>query len=397
MSAHPPSVLGFEAGATACGLKKHESLDLCVITSDRPCTAAAVFTQNRIKGEPVKLDRKHLRHSWHRAIVVNSKYSNVCTGRQGFADARAMAEQVGAALGCKPETVFVASTGIIGARMPMDKVQRGIDQALEVRQPGGWGAAAEAIMTTDTRPKLVTRAFSLGKKRAHLLGIAKGSGMIEPHMGTMLAFFVTDVAVEKRYLQKILRRVADQTFNRVTIDGDTSTSDSVIVLANGAAGNRPLKEGTPLGKVFESNLLMGCATLAREIARDGEGARHLITIQADGAQNERDAERLARSVANSPLVKTAIYGQDANVGRLAMAAGKAGVAFAQEQLQISVNGHCVMRGGFFVPFDEPALTQTLAAEETEIHIRIGDGPGKATIWTCDLTEDYIHINADYRS
>lgn len=391
------AIPGFQAGASAAGLKTTGELDVCVLTSERPCVAAGVFTRNRVIGEPVRLDRRHLRHATHRAIVANSKYANVCTGAPGARDALAMARRVARLAGCDPREVFVASTGIIGQPIPMDRLIPGIDAAWAARGETGWTDAAHAIMTTDTRPKLARRVVDVAGAAVTLGGIAKGSGMIHPNMATMLSFIATDAAIDKTLLQEMLRRVADKSFNCVTIDGDTSTSDTVLVLANGAAANPPIAPGSPEAAAFEQALESLSAELARKIARDGEGAQHLIEIRVTGARSDKAARQIAHTVATSPLVKTAIAGRDANWGRIAAAAGRAGVPFSQARLTLRLNNFLIFENGGPVAFDESALTATLAREEIAIEISIGSESGAATVWTCDLTHDYISINADYRT
>jgi glutamate N-acetyltransferase/amino-acid N-acetyltransferase len=390
-------VPGFRLGAAAAGLKKGGAWDVCVVTSDRPCAAAGVFTRNCVTGEPVKLCRRHLRHATHRAIVANAKVSNVCTGWAGQRDARAMAAQVAEALDCSPHEVFVASTGVIGALLPMDQIRAGICQALAAREPTGWEEAARAIMTTDTFPKTAQRRVQIGSRTVTLAGMAKGSGMIHPNMATLFCFVLTDAAVEKSFLQEMLGRVADRSLNCTTVDGDTSTSDTMLVLANGAAGNRRIARPGPQATAFEERLQDLCVDLARQIARDGEGAEHLITVRVDGTRSDAQARRIAHTIATSPLVKTAIYGRDANWGRIAAAAGRAGVAFSEKNLTVRLNDLLLFEGGQPVAFDEAALTQTLSREEIAIDVSVGRGDGRATVWTCDLTDGYIRVNAHYRT
>jgi glutamate N-acetyltransferase/amino-acid N-acetyltransferase len=392
-----PTVKGFTVGAAAAGMRKDNALDVCVIVSDPPCAAAGVFTRNRVCGEPVKLDRLHLRHPSHRAIVANAKISNVCTGIEGLRDAREMAARLAARIGCQVAEVLVASTGIIGRRLPMERILPGIDNALAARSAKGWPQGAQAIMTTDTRLKMAGRRVKLGGKTVSIAGMAKGSGMIHPNMATMLCFVATDAAIDKALLQAILHRVVDRSFNCVTVDGDTSTSDTMLVLANGAAGNRRVSQDGPQARVFESALESLSVELARKIARDGEGAQHLVTIQVRGTRSDAAARKIAQTVATSPLVKTAIYGRDANWGRITAAAGRAGVPFAVRNLSLRMNGFLVFESGRPVPFDESALTQTLHREEISIDIVVGTAQGGATVWTCDLTDAYIRINADYRT
>ncbi len=391
------SIKGFKVGAASAGMKKDGALDVCCIVSDRPCTAGAVFTQNRVMGEPVKVDRLHLRTLKHRGIVANAKISNVCTAKEGRKVAKKMCARLADILGCKENEIFVASTGVIGQLPPLEKILPSINSAFNTRYAKGWPEAAKAIMTTDTRPKMAKKTVKFENKQISIGGIAKGSGMIHPNMATMLTFLATDAEVEKALLQNMVSRVAQRSFNCVTIDGDTSTSDTMIVLANGASGTKKIKDGTKEAKAFEEALLQVAQDLAKQIARDGEGARHLITINVKGARSEKAARQVAETVANSPLVKTAIAGCDANWGRIAAAAGRAGVAFSASKLSLTLCGFKIFSNGEPVTFDETALTHALKKDSVEIDIQIGGGPAEATVWTCDLTHDYIAINADYRT
>lgn len=390
-------VPGFQVGVAAAGLKANNALDMSVIVSDRPAVAAGVFTRNRVVGEPVKLDRLHLRRDTHRAVIVNAKVSNVCTGDEGLRNARAMAARVAELAGCATQEVFVASTGVIGRQLPMEKIIPGIDACWKGRSASGWSTASRAIMTTDTRPKMAKRRVKIGDTTVTIGGIAKGSGMIHPNMATMLCFIATDAAIEKKLLQEMLRRVADRSFNRVTVDGDTSTSDTMLVLANGVAGNRKIAKAGQQAAAFEEALTSLAIELAREVARDGEGAQHLVTVNVCGARSNKAAHQIANTIATSPLVKTAIFGRDANWGRIAAAAGRAGIPFRASDLTLHMNGIKIFEKGKPVVFDESVLTKTLAREEIVIDVVIGAGKGEATVWTCDLTDGYIHINADYRS
>ncbi len=391
------SIKGFKVGAAAAGMKKGGALDVCCIVSDRPCTAGAVFTRNRVVGEPVKVDRLHLRGGKHWGIVANAKISNVCTGKEGRKLAKAMCACLAEMVGCAAGEIFVASTGVIGQLPPLDKIVPAMESAFDAKSAKGWSEAARAIMTTDTRPKLAKKSVKIGTKRVSIGGIAKGSGMIHPNMATMLTFLATDAEIDKAVLQGMVSRVAERSFNCVTVDGDTSTSDTMIVLANGASGAQKVKVGTAEAQAFEEALLSVAQDLAKQIARDGEGAKHLITVNVRGARSEKAARQVAETVANSPLVKTAIAGCDANWGRIAAAAGRAGVAFSASNLRLELCGFEIFTKGEPVGFDEAALTKELEKDAVDISIQIGDGPGEATVWTCDLTHDYISINADYRT
>ncbi|MGH9765824.1 MAG: bifunctional glutamate N-acetyltransferase/amino-acid acetyltransferase ArgJ [Blastocatellia bacterium] len=388
---------GFLAGTARCGLKKAGE-DLAIIFSERPAVAAAVFTQNLVQGAPVLVSREHLRSRTHRAIVVNSGGANACTGEEGLNDARATAQLVAEYFNCDDREVLVASTGVIGPRLDMGKIESGVREATGQLSREAGSRVAEAIMTTDTRPKRANRSVKLGDRVVKIAGVAKGAGMIHPDMATLLAFVTTDAAIGKAALQAALKRAAGQSFNRVSIDGDTSTNDMLAVLANGAAGNEPISK--PEGADFElfTEALTGvCRDLAIQVARDGEGARKLITIRVRRAPNERDAEKIAATIATSPLVKTAIAGADANWGRILAAAGRSGVKFDVSKVEIKLGDLAVARNGVGLPFSEERALEILKRDEITITFDMRQGEAEVTEWTCDMTEDYIRINADYRS
>lgn len=388
---------GFLAATAACGLKKAGE-DLAIIFSERPAVAAAVFTRNLVQAAPVLLSREHLRHKSHRAIVVNSGGANACTGAAGLSDARRMAQMVAAATGCDEREVMVASTGVIGVRLEMNKVASGIRAATARLSRASGPRVAEAMMTTDTRPKRAAQTIKLGGKQAIIAGVAKGAGMIHPRMATLLSFVSTDAAISKAALQTALSRAANASFNRVSVDGDTSTNDMLVALANGAAENAPIQRAA--GEDFErfvTGLTQVCQWLAIEIARDGEGARKLITIRVRHAPTARDAERIAEAVATSPLVKTAIAGADANWGRILAAAGRSGARFDVGKVGIKIGDLTVARRGGGLRFSEERARQILARDEVTLTIDLHQGEAEVTAWTCDLTEGYIRINADYRS
>jgi glutamate N-acetyltransferase/amino-acid N-acetyltransferase len=387
----------FLTGAAACGLKKAGE-DLAIIFSELPAVAAAVFTQNLVQAAPVLLSRAHLRHKIHRAIVVNSGGANACTGAAGLNDARETARLVAEYFNCDDREVLVASTGVIGVRLDLGKVESGIRTATADLSRRNLSRVAEAIMTTDTRPKRASKNVKLGGRRATIAGVAKGAGMIHPDMATLLAFVTTDAAISKPALQAALKRAVNQSFNRVSVDGDTSTNDMLAVLANGAAENVPITKAE--GDDFESftkALTAVCRDLAIQIARDGEGARKLITIRVRRAPTERDAEKIAATIATSPLVKTAIAGADANWGRILAAAGRSGVKFDVSKVEVKLGDLTVARRGMGLPFSEERALEILERAEVTITVDLHQGEAEATEWTCDLTEDYIHINADYRS
>jgi len=391
---------GFLAGTARCGLKKVGD-DLAIIFSERPAVAAAVFTKNLAQAAPVLVSREHLRFKTHRAIVVNSGGANACTGEEGLNDARATAQMVAEYFNCDDHEVLVASTGVIGVRLDMGKIESGVREATGMLSRNAGHQVAEAMMTTDTKPKRANKSVNLGGKVVKIAGVAKGAGMIHPNMATLLAFVTTDAAIGKAALHAALKRAVSQSFNRVSIDGDTSTNDMLAALANGAAENEPIAKPVGPGNVdfelFTKALTEVCRDLAIQVARDGEGARKLITIRIRRAPNERDAERIAETIATSPLVKTAIAGADANWGRILAAAGRSGVKFDVSKVEIKLGDLAVARHGMGLRFSEARALEILKRDEVTITFDMRQGEAEVTEWTCDMTEDYIRINADYRS
>jgi len=383
---------GYRAAGLAAGIKATGHPDMALIVSDRPATAAGVFTTNQVCAAPVKLDREHLRRGMARAIVVNSGVANACTGTRGLRDARRMAAVTAGHLGIRAQEVFVCSTGRIGVYLPMDKVEAGIGQLAAALSEHGGERAAQAIMTTDTRPKRYTVSFHAGRVEARLTGLAKGAGMIEPNMATMLCFLLTDVAVERAALQRALKWAVDRSFNRITVDGDRSTNDTVLMLANGAAGGAPLREGGPGWRAFLTALEETTDRLARMIVRDGEGATRLVTIRVRGARSDAEAEQAARSVANSLLVKTAWAGSDANWGRVMDALGYSPARVEESKVDIAFDGLWAVRRGAPGPADEAQLRAVVTQPEFTVTIHLHLGQGEATIYTCNLTEEYVRIN-----
>lgn len=395
-------VQGFRAAGVYSGIKKNGKLDFSVIVSDLPCSAAGVFTTNRVKAAPVLVDIQRLQHNPERirAVVTNSGCANACTGSQGIENAEAMAAYAAEKLGCLPDEVLVLSTGVIGVQLPMEKIRHGID----LIQPGDdWLAAAQAIMTTDTRPKLasihVTKANGEGYQIA---GMSKGSGMIAPNMATMLSTVVTDVTLSPQRAHQALLAATGVSYNCIVVDGDTSTNDTVFLLANGASGVTLETEEDV--EQFQTALNAVCKKLAQDIVRDGEGVTKFITVMVDGAADDAAARQIANTVAISPLVKTAFYGNDANWGRLVMAAGRAGIEFDQEQLSlwIGVGEHLdepllLVQNGVPTDYSEQDATAIISHASVSVRINIGGGSGRATIWTCDLSHEYVSINADYRT
>ena len=390
---------GYLAAAVRCGLKT-EGDDLAVIVSDRPATAAGVFTTNQVKASCVLHSREIARAGSARAIVCNAGNANACNGARGDRDTKRMAECAAQALGVAPDRVLVASTGVIGHPLPMERVEPAIARAASAvrRGPEIDQAVVRAIMTTDTRPKLLAAEFRSDAWPGPLRigAVCKGSGMIAPNMATMLCFLTTDAQVEPALLQQALTSAVRRTFNRVTVDSDTSTNDMCLALANGAGPVRIEARGPAADDLAEA-LRIVCERLARQIARDGEGATKLVEVEVRGAACEQDADRIARTIAESPLVKTALFGNDPNWGRIVAAAGRAGVPFDPETLRVELCGIEVFRNGAGVEFDAQAARAALQREETSVVVDLGAGGGAAKYWTCDFSYDYVRINADYHT
>ena len=397
MSNHITQPKGFIAGVTAAGIKPSGKDDLVIIASSTLCAAACVTTRNQITGAPVQWIRAILPRGAGRlrGFVINAGCSNVCTGQQGLDDAREMATRVAGWLGCVPSEIAVASTGVIGHPLPMDRIRKGIDAAALTLGKDNDDRIARAILTTDTKPKTAVATFTLRGKEITIAGIAKGSGMIAPSMATMIACITTDAAVSPASLGKLLKQSVHTTFNAVTVDSDTSTSDTVLVLANGAAENATLAPGKPGWNKFTAAMQDVCDQLAKMIADDGEGATRRIEINVTRARTDRDAELAARSIADSPLVKTAVHGADPNWGRIAMAVGKSAAKVVAEKLTITLAGTKVFARGMGVRYSEKAVSKAMQKTPVVIDVDLGQGKGKYTAYTCDLSRDYITINADY--
>ncbi len=388
---------GFSAGAVSAAIKYDERKDLMLLMVDRPSVAAALFTTNLCCAAPVLLSRDHLQRSPSsiRAIVCNSGNANAATGKKGMEDALAMAEAVARELAIKPEEVLVASTGVIGQLLPMERVLNGISALPATLQPQSALDAASAIMTTDTFPKFFTLDVELSGGSVRLSGIAKGSGMICPNMATMLALLATDAAIAPDLLQKALKLANQKSFNAITVDGDTSTNDMVSIFASGT-GPEVVAESPDFARFCQAlEALM--TFLAKLIVIDGEGATKLVTINVEGAVDDREAELAARTIAQSSLVKTAIHGEDANWGRIVAAAGRSGASFNQEELELHFNDLSILKQGFIADFSETAASEIMAKDAYAITLRIGNGPGRATVWSCDLSKEYVDINGSYRS
>jgi len=382
---------GFSAGATYAGIKKGKDLDLGLLASEVPCVAAGLFTTNRIKAAPVVLCQQRLRSDRASAVVANSGCANACTGEQGLADAEEMARLAAGAIGVPPEDVLVASTGVIGQRLPMERLRAGMAQVMLSRNGGH--RLARAIMTTDTVPKETAvrseeGGFTIG-------GVAKGAGMIHPDLATFLCFLTTDAGVDLAFLKSALRQAADMSFNMVSIDGDTSTNDTVLVLANGLAGGEIISSGSQRAEIFQQALSELCLYLAKATARDGEGATKLVEVTVNGAQSVAEARAAARTVVSSPLVKTAIYGSDPNWGRVLAAVGRSGVEVVEAKIDLYLGKLCLLKAGRPQSFDREEAVKLLKEKEISIILDLNLGGGTATAWGCDLTEEYVKINSHY--
>lgn len=383
---------GFLAAGVNCGIKRG-SLDLALVYSTTLAAAAGVFTRNQVKAAPVLLSRQRV-PGHAQAIVINSGNANACTGLQGLADAEEMARLVAESLGIPPQHVLVASTGVIGVPLPMEAVRRGIALITRVLGPRG-EEAARAIMTTDSFPKMAAARVEIDGKVVTVGGMAKGAGMIHPSMATTLCVMTTDAAIEPHVLQSCLRRAIDRTFNAITVDGDTSTNDSAFLLANGLAGNSPIREEGEELRRLQAAVDAVAGELSKLVVRDGEGATKLVEVQVKGAVDDADARKVAEAIATSLLVKTAIYGGEPNWGRIIAAIGRSGARVQEDRISISFGGEAVVVGGLGVPGAFEAAGSALKGKEVVITVDLGLGEGEATMWTCDLTEEYVRINSGY--
>ena len=391
---------GFTFAATHCGLKKSR-LDLALIISEAPANSAAIFTTNRVQAAPVRVCKAHLKESRGkiRAVIVNSGNANCCTGPEGLAASRSTAAKVARALGCPPREILVCSTGVIGTPLRVEKILNAVPAlALALNSDANaFEQVARAIMTTDTVPKWAAAKCSIGGKPVRILGCAKGSGMIHPNMATTLSFIVTDAAISPALLSRALRAAAAPTLNSITVDGDTSTNDTCAVLANGKSGAPKITAENRDYKKFTAALQDVLKSLALAIVEDGEGAQHIIEIEVRGAPSDRAADQIARTIAQSSLVKTAFAGADPNWGRILAAAGRSGVVFNFERVDIWLAGIPVCRRGREHPFDERVAHEKMLAKNVSILVDLRSGRGRACIWTCDFTQEYVHINASYRT
>ncbi len=388
---------GFVAGAAAADIRDHGDdtrLDVAIVRSQHPCQAAGVFTRNLVKAAPVVISQLTLRQARVQAVLFNSGNANACTGVQGFRDALAMCKAAGDACDLDPAQVLVCSTGVIGRPMPMPRVLSGVRGAATALRPEAGDDVARAIMTTDLVPKQAVRRVQIDGRPVVVGGVAKGSGMIHPDMATLLALVTTDAPVAPGVLQPLLRRVTDQTFNCVTVDGDTSTNDTLLMLANGAAGGEPIGPGGGLA-ALETAVLEVCDQLAEMIAADGEGATRHFRVEVRGATTVEQARLAARTVAGSPLVKTAIHGSDPNWGRIVAAVGRSGAEFVLDGCRVVIGGVPVFDAGAPVDADLESIRRIFAARRVDLEIELGAGDAIGHAWGCDLSDGYVRINADY--
>ncbi|HYE93489.1 MAG TPA: bifunctional glutamate N-acetyltransferase/amino-acid acetyltransferase ArgJ [Terriglobales bacterium] len=390
------AVPGIMAGGVTAGIKPSGKKDLALIYSSTPARAAAVFTANQVKGAPVLVSMDHLRGGMAQAILASSGCANVCTGEQGLKDAREMTRLTGELLKIPAKQVLIAATGVIGVPLPMDKIRAALPKLVKSLSPKGGRNAAEAIMTTDTRPKEAALRVEVNGRPVTIGGIAKGVAMLEPHLATMFCFMATDATIARDALTAVTRQVVGRSFNRVTVDGDTSTSDTVAVLANGLADNTALEVGGRGMRAFVRGLEAVAGKLARMLVADGEGATKLVTVTVRGAASRRDALAAARSVANSPLVKTAINGHDPNWGRIMMALGKSSARIDQDKVTISFDDETIAERGMLregVRLER--VREIMGGTDYTIAIDLGLGRGEDSVWTCDLSEEYVRLNSKY--
>ncbi len=396
------SPCGFKAAGVTAGLKRSGAPDMAMIYSELPCKVAAAFTSNLFAAAPVEYDRDMLaKGGVFHAVVVNSGNANACTGAAGLADSAATAAEAAKLLGIAQDQVLVSSTGRIGVPMPMDIILGGVRKAVPALSEDGGAAAAQAIMTTDTRPKSFKVEITVGGKKVTVGGMTKGAGMIAPKMrparppqATMLSYLTTDANIEKKALQQALEQALDLSYNRITVDGDTSTNDTFMLIANGAAGNPEIKAGSAEAAQFTEAVAALAGRLAREMVLDGEGVSRFVEVNVTGAPSDRDARTVAEAIANSALCKTAWFGGDPNWGRIVCAAGYSGVQFDPKKVNLDLAGMPAVRNGMDAGVPESELAKAVSVREFSIDLDLGCGNGKFTVWTCDLTHRYVEINAD---
>lgn len=388
---------GFTAAGVKAGIKKSGNLDVAVIYTKTQAVVAGTFTQNKVAAAPVYVSKEVVATGTAHAIVANAGCANACTGQQGLDDAHKMAQIVADELGVNADDVIVGSTGVIGVNLPMDKLEAGIKDAVANLSADGSGNAGRAIITTDTHSKSVTCEFELSGKTVRMGAIAKGSGMIRPNMATMLCYITTDIAIDQALLQKAVSGCVEKSFNMISVDGDMSTNDMVIVLANGEANNAKITEENADYQIFFDKLMMLCTELAKQIAADGEGASKFLTINVKGAKSFADAKTVGMAIANSPLVKTAFFGEDPNWGRVICAVGYSGADMVPEKTVVKFGGITIFANGTGATYDEKALAHVMKEKDIVIDIELNMGQEDATVWSCDLSYEYVKINGEYHT
>lgn len=388
---------GFTAAGVKAGIKKSGNLDVAVIYTKTQAVVAGTFTQNKVAAAPVYVSKEVVATGTAHAIVANAGCANACTGQQGLDDAHKMAQIAADELGVNADDVIVGSTGVIGVNLPMDKLEAGIKDAVANLSADGSGNAGRAIITTDTHSKSVTCEFELSGKTVRMGAIAKGSGMIRPNMATMLCYITTDIAIDQTLLQKAVSGCVEKSFNMISVDGDMSTNDMVIVLANGEANNAKITEENADYQIFFDKLMMLCTELAKQIAADGEGASKFLTINVKGAKSFADAKTVGMAIANSPLVKTAFFGEDPNWGRVICAVGYSGADMVPEKTVVKFGGITIFANGTGATYDEKALAHVMKEKDIVIDIELNMGQEDATIWSCDLSYEYVKINGEYHT
>lgn len=388
---------GFTAAGVKAGIKKSGNLDVAVIYTKTQAVVAGTFTQNKVAAAPVYVSKEVVATGTAHAIVANAGCANACTGQQGLDDAHKMAQIAADELGVNADDVIVGSTGVIGVNLPMDKLEAGIKDAVANLSADGSGNAGRAIITTDTHSKSVTCEFELFGKTVRMGAIAKGSGMIRPNMATMLCYITTDIAIDQTLLQKAVSGCVEKSFNMISVDGDMSTNDMVIVLANGEANNAKITEENADYQIFFDKLMMLCTELAKQIAADGEGASKFLTINVKGAKSFADAKTVGMAIANSPLVKTAFFGEDPNWGRVICAVGYSGADMVPEKTVVKFGGITIFANGTGATYDEKALAHVMKEKDIVIDIELNMGQEDATVWSCDLSYEYVKINGEYHT
>ena len=388
---------GFKAAGVSCGLKDNNNKDLAIISSDDMAIAAGVFTKNVVKGHSLQLTMEHIKNGCAKAVVINSGNANACVGEGGLKNAKEIAEVTGNLLGCDSENILVGSTGVIGIPLDMPKILAGVKKASSSLSTEGSDDAVQAIMTTDLVKKKIAVEIEIQGKKVKIGAVAKGSGMIHPNMATMISVITTDINISKELLNKALKEAISHTFNRVSVDGDTSVCDMVVILANGKAENSGILNEDAEYNNFKSALESVCEYLSRLIAKDGEGATKLIEVIVEGAASSDDAYKMVSSIAKSPLVKTAIFGEDANWGRIITAAGYSGAEFDPNLIDISIGSLMVCKNGTALDFDEGEAKKILEKDKVQIKVNLKKGDFSDRIWTCDFSYDYVKINGSYRS